>query len=192
MNGFAFQAAGCNSLGIAWGGAVQSEIEPMNPPPPPSVPPPPNLPPPPPFPPTGPPPPIHPDGIVPFARIKMLDADVQFHGSASTLVLAAPFHPDEVESDRFGGPTGFTVRTPSSHSHPILSHLLLSSPPLISSCPLLLSSLPFLSSFHLRLSSPPLSHLLFFPLPLSVRSVGATRGLRPRHRRPLRIWVPQR
>ena len=108
MNGFSFHAAGCNALGIAWGGAVQSEIEPMNPPPPPSVPPPPNLPPPPPFPPTGPPPPIHPDGIVPFARIKMLDADVQFHGSASTLVLAAPFHPDEADSDRFGGPTGFT------------------------------------------------------------------------------------
>ena len=108
MNGFAFQAAGCNSLGIAWGGAVQSEIEPMNPPPPPNVPPPPNLPPPPPYPPTGPPPPIHPDGIVPFARIKILDSDVQFRGTESTAMAVTPHHPEEANSDRFGGPSGFT------------------------------------------------------------------------------------
>ena len=38
----------------------------------------------------------------------MLNADVQFQGTAATTVLATPYHPEEVDSDRFGGPSGFT------------------------------------------------------------------------------------
>ena len=108
MGGFAFQAAGCNSLGIAWGGAVQSFIEPRNPPPPPDSPPPPQIPPPPPHPPAGPPPPIHPDGIVPFARVKLLNTDLAFGGDAKSLIRVTPNHPEEVDSAKLGGGRGFT------------------------------------------------------------------------------------
>ena len=112
MGGYVFQAAGCNSLGIGNGGNSASEIQPMNPHPPPGAPPPPGIPPPPPHPPTTPPPPVHPD-VLPRAKIKMVDGDLSFASTvASTLnvtdAMVAALREEQDSDPRLGGRDGFT------------------------------------------------------------------------------------
>lgn len=113
MGGYVYQASGCNSLGIAMGGNSASEIQPINPFPPPAVPPPPFLPPPPPWPPFTPPPPVHPD-VLPRAKIKIgVGRDVSFRSAPSSVLnvtdaMVRALQDEQDKDPRLGGADGFT------------------------------------------------------------------------------------
>lgn len=89
MSGYAYHAMHCNAMGIAWGGAVASVMQPLHPYPPPLSPPPPMPPPCSPPPPRQPPPPVHPE-LVPHSRIQLLGEDLVFHSTPATVLTVQP------------------------------------------------------------------------------------------------------